>query len=470
MHIGKLSKLNRRAFLRRSGQLAATGTAAAYAMDLASISEASATSVEDYKALVCVFLYGGNDHANTLIPYDATNYSRYQSARSTVAVPRDRLAATRLAQSADDKLTDDITFALAPDMPRLAARFNSGQLALLLNVGPLIAPLTKSQFESSNTQSYPRPAKLFSHNDQQSTWQSFSPEGARTGWGGRIADRALSSNTNSMFTAINATGNAVFLSGELAAPFKVTQAGATQILGLESLYGSRSAGAALGDLLTTHHSHIFEQDYTAITQRSIEYSAFINEGLANANLNTPFDNQSSLSEQLSVVARLIGARKSLGVKRQVFLVSLGGFDTHTNLLARHAALLGQLDAALDAFYNAMTELGVANQVTTFTASDFGRTLTSNGDGSDHGWGGHQFVLGGDVDGGRFFGTAPSISTTSGDQVGRGRLLPSTSVDQFSTTLALWFGVPPSELSSIAPNIGRFSTSDLGFMRERVVST
>ncbi len=471
MFIGKNTEISRRAFLQRTGQLAVAGSAASYALGLAGIGEAAAfSSAGGYKALVCVFLYGGNDYANTLIPFDQPNYDRYAAIRGGggtggIALTQASLANTVLAPPQGQTLTNDIRYALAPTMPRLKARYDQGVMAPLLNVGPLVVPLTKAQYQSDNNASFPKPPKLFSHNDQQSTWQSSGPEGTVTGWGGRMGDLALSSNTNSMFTAINATGNAVFLSGRNALPYQVSSSGAVTIGGLgRRVYNSTAARDALTNLLRAHNGHVFEADYAQTMARSIQYGGFVNDALRNTALTTDFGTTNRLASQLSVVARLIAARAALGVTRQVFLVSIGGFDHHDGLLGSHDALLGQVDFAMDAFYRATVELGVANQVTTFTASDFGRTLTSNGDGSDHGWGSHHFILGGAVNGGRFFGTAPQVSVTSDDQVGQGRLLPTVSVDEYSATLAKWFGVSAGELPSVAPNIGRFAMPDLGFMR------
>lgn len=473
MFIGKSSEISRRAFMRRSSQLAVAGTASTYALGLAGMGEAAAFSnAGGYKALVCVFLYGGNDHGNTLIPFDPTNYARYSDIRGGngeagggIALSRASLANSVLAAPNGQTLTDDIQYALAPTMPRLKARYDAGQMAPLLNVGPLVVPLTKAQYDSGNNTQFPRPAKLFSHNDQQSTWQSSQPEGSTSGWGGRMGDLALTSNTNSMFTVINASGNAVFMTGETAVPYQVSSSGATVMRGVDRgrLYGSSAASTALQSLLTTSHGHFLEADYSMVNARSIEYGAFVNDALESAAIGTDFGEGNGLAAQLRVVANLIAARNRLGVTRQVFMVAMGGFDHHDGLIGSHEGLLGQVDDAMDAFYRATEEIGVANQVTTFTASDFGRTLASNGDGSDHGWGSHHFIMGGDVAGGRFYGTAPQVSLDSDDQVGRGRLLPTVSVDEYSSTLAQWFGVSPSELSSIAPNIGNFAQPDLGFM-------
>jgi uncharacterized protein (DUF1501 family) len=476
MHISKMDDLSRRAFLQRSKQLAIAGTASSFAMGLAGIGEAAAFSAgNDYKALVCIFLYGGNDHNSTLMPFDSANYDLYSAIRGGgpgqtaggITLARASLAPTALTPAGGQVLTNNLQYALAPEMTRLKAIFDAGKMAPLLNVGPLVAPLTLAQYQSSNLVANPRPAKLFSHNDQQSTWQSSKPEGATDGWGGRMGDLALSSNSNSLFTCISATGNAVFLSGQQALSYQVSSGGALAVNGIKSnLFGSSAASTALRTLMTQTSNHVLEAEYNRVAKRSIDAEGVVTAALQPITLATSFTpatGSNSLAQQLRVVARLIAARQPLGAKRQVFMVSMGGFDLHDALITNQSRLMGQLDFAMDAFYRATVELGVANSVTTFTASDFGRTLQSNGDGSDHGWGSHHFIMGGAVNGGRFYGVAPQISVRSADQVGQGRLLPTVSVDQMSATLANWFGVSTSELPSIAPNIGRFSASNLGFM-------
>ena len=476
MHISLMDDLSRRAFLRRSRQLAIAGTASSWALGLTGIGEAAAFSAgSDYKALVCIFLYGGNDHNSTLIPFDSANYDLYSAIRGGgpgqsaggITLARSSLAATALAPSGGQVLTNNLQYALAPEMTRLKARFDEGKMAPLLNVGPLSAPLTLTQYQSSNLIANPRPAKLFSHNDQQSTWQSSKPEGAGDGWGGRMGDLALSSNTNALFTCISATGNAVFLSGQQALTYQVSANGALAVNGLKNaLFGSSAASAALRTLMTQTSMNVLEAEYNRVAKRSIDAEGVVAAALQPITLATSFrpaTGRNPLAEQLQVVARLIAAHQPLGAKRQVFMVSMGGFDLHDSLIGKQGGLLGQLDFAMDAFYRATIELGLSDKVTTFTASDFGRTLQSNGDGSDHGWGAHHFILGGAVNGGRYYGVAPQISVSSNDQVGQGRLLPTVSVDQYAATLASWFGVSASELPSVAPNIGRFSSSNLGFM-------
>lgn len=450
----------RRAFLRRAGQLSLAGVATPWALNLASMGEAAAATASDYKALVCVFLYGGNDHANTLVPVDGLHHGAYARLRSDLATPRDRLLATSLTPRVG--LPDGLQLALAPQMSALKALFDRGRLAVQLNVGPLVVPTTPAQWRN---RSVPLPPKLFSHNDQQSVWQSSQAEGATKGWGGRLGDLALSGNGNAMFSCISVTGNAVYLSGERAMQYQVSDSGPVPVWGARGwLFGSSACSTALRTLMTQSRTHSLENEYVRTTRRSLDAEALLSGALASgAPLTTVFPANNSLADQLKMVARMIAARQSLGVKRQVFMVSLGGFDLHDNLLSRHPALLGRLSDAMAAFHESTVELGVADNVTAFTASDFGRTLSSNGDGSDHGWGSHHFVLGGAVRGRQFYGTAPAIAVNGPDDVGQGRLVPTSSVDQYAATLATWFGVPAGDLARVVPNIGNFNSHDLGFM-------
>jgi uncharacterized protein (DUF1501 family) len=480
MHFIKPQDHTRRAFLRRSAQLAFTGAALPTAINLAAIGEAAAFNATDYKALVCVFLNGGNDPWNTVVPYDNTNYDLYSTIRGGgagrtaggIALGQASLTSTLLAPTTP--LANGRQYALHPVMTGLTSLFNAGQAAVQLNVGPLVVPVTKTQYQGANRALYPLPPKLFSHNDQQSIWQSSSPEGSTIGWGGNIGDLALSSNgTGSLFTCISITGNAVFLSGDQALSYQVSSGGAVKINSVSNnVYGSAAVKNAMRDLVQQARSDVLENEYNRVTQRSIAAEGTINGGIgataAAASANTgefaPFagiPTNNSLASQLKMVARLVAARTSLSTKRQVFFVSLGGFDLHDNLLAGHITNMTRVSEAMTAFYQTTFNLGVAGQVTAFTASDFGRTLTSNGDGSDHGWGSHHFVVGGAVKGKAFYGTPPPVSVGSGtgveDQshVGQGRLLPSASVDQYAATLASWFGVEPTELAGILPNLRNF---------------
>ena len=483
MHLLQPHLHSRRAFLKRSGQLALTGTALPLALNLAAIGEAAAFDATDYKALVCVFMYGGNDYANTVVTYDNPSYNLYSTVRGGgagqtaggIALARADLAATLLnpAVVPADVLGQARQYALHPSMTGLAGLFNTGRAAVQLNVGPLVVPMTRVQYSSSNRVLNPLPPQLFSHNDQQSIWQSSSPEGSTVGWGGNMGDLALAGNSNATFTCMSVAGNAVFLSGDTALQYQVSTGGAIKITSATSaVYGSSAVSSALNGLIRQTSTQKLENEYNRVTQRALNAEASVTAALALAPPTTVFATD-SLSQQLKMVARLIKGQASLGAKRQVFFVSLGGFDLHDNLIAQQPTLMDRVSSAMTAFYNATVELGVANKVTAFTASDFGRTLASNGDGSDHGWGSHHLVVGGAVKGNAFYGTPPPVSVTStaapADQwhVGQGRLLPSTSVDQYAATLAKWFGVADGELPGILPNIGHFGGAgypvNLGFM-------
>jgi uncharacterized protein (DUF1501 family) len=446
----------RREFLRRGTALSLAGIAAPWALNLAAIGEAAAaTAPTDYKALVCVFLYGGNDHGNTLVPYDTANYNAYQSIRTGIALARDTL----LPLSPSVALADGRQMAFAPEWTGMKALFDAGRCGVMLNVGTLVQPTTQAQY---NAKSVPLPPKLFSHNDQQSVWQSSLAEGATSGWGGRIGDLFLSSNATSTFTCVNVSGNAVFMAGQAAVQYQISSDGAVALNAAHNtIFGSQACADALRAITTAPRAHLFENELATIMKRAIDAEGQLATALsAGATIATPFDTGNSLALQLRMVARMIAARNALGTKRQVYFVSLGGFDLHDFLPQQHPGLLTQVSDAIKSFHDATVELGVANAVTTFTASDFGRTLSSNGDGSDHGWGSHHMVVGGAVKGGRFHGKLPATSVNGPDDVGQGRLLPTTSVDQLGATLATWFGASATDLPIVFPNIRNFDANAL----------
>jgi uncharacterized protein (DUF1501 family) len=399
------------------------------------------------------------------VPYDAGNYALYQGMRPSFAYARASLDSTVLVPTADPKDTAGFAhqYALAPELAPLLPLFNGGQLGVMLNVGTLVQPTTKLQYTNKSA---PLPPKLFSHNDQQSVWQSSSPEGATSGWGGRMGDLFQAGNANTTFTCVNVSGNAVFLSGKTAVQYQVSTSGSVQLAGLKSpLFGSAACTEALRTLVSQPRSHLLENEYNRVTKRSIDANAVLTGALASAPaLATPFPAGNSLADQLKMVARMISSASAVGAKRQVFFVSLGGFDNHDQMATVHPALMSTLAAAMSAFYAATAELGVADKVTTFTASDFGRTLSGNNDGSDHGWGSMHFMMGGAVNGKRYYGTAPVVANGGPDDVGQGRLLPSTSVDQFAATMGKWLGVSDSDLLMLLPNLANYnaSTRNLGF--------
>ncbi|MEZ2293602.1 DUF1501 domain-containing protein [Variovorax sp. RCC_210] len=468
MYLINPAEHSRRAFLRRAGHLAIAGTATPFALNLAAMGEAAAQGApaDDYKALVCVFMYGGNDYANTLVNYDADSYAKYRDIRGAIALPFDAdLAKTELKPTV--ALPGGRKYALNPSMTELAALFDLGKMAVQMNVGPLVKPLTRAQYNGSNRRDYPVPPKLFSHNDQQSVWQSSSPEGSTIGWGGNLGDLVLSGQKNaSLFTCISVSGNTVFLSGDEAQQYQVGTGGAVRINSVSTasgnVYGSSAVKAAMQQLAQQPRGHTLENEYNKVTARATSAEGKITSAIMADDLNATFSGNDYLANQLKMVARLIRGRASLGVKRQVFFVSMGGFDLHDDLDTKQGGLMKRVSYAMAAFQRQMELFKIEKSVTAFTASDFGRTLSSNGNGSDHGWGSHHFVVGGAVQGKALYGTAPPVSVGSSaaddDQwhVGQGRLLPTTSVDQYAATLARWFGVPDAELDGILPNLKNFN--------------
>jgi uncharacterized protein (DUF1501 family) len=401
------------------------------------------------------------------VPYDIPShntYTRLRGGAGGLGIDWASLGPTVLVPKKDRR--DGRQYALAPALQALMPAFNAGRMGVLLNVGTLVEPASKVQYEKKSVR---LPPKLFSHNDQQSVWQTSNSEGAGSGWGGRMGDLLASGTSNSTFTAVSARGNAVFLSGNSVVQYQVSSEGSVPINGIVStLYGSGAAAQALRSLITQAPSNnIFELEHARVVERSIRADVKLQDALRIARpLSTVFPD-GGLAAQLRMVARMISAREQLGVKRQVFFVGVGGFDLHDNLLAQHPVLLAGVGGAMAAFDQQMVELGVSNQVTAFTASDFGRTLTSNGDGSDHGWGGYHFVMGGAVDGKNLFGKSPILGDNGPDDVGQGRMLPTMAVDQLAATLATWMGVSgDSDLKTVVPNIGNYDplTRNVGIFR------
>ena len=443
----------RRTFIRQAAcaALGASGLVGAIA-DLRKLNAATYPVAGDYKALVCVFLYGGNDGNNVIIPHDADGYAAYAAARSVLAIPQSALLPIILPDG------DGRDFGFHPKLPELQSLFNQGKLALVANVGTLVGPITKTEYLSGGAAV---PPELFSHSDQSVQWQTSAPNEVRIGWGGRTADllSSMNGNTNVSLT-ISVAGTNVFEAGNAVIPFQVSP---TSSFGLAGFNGTANANVrlqAFKELLAQPHQNLLEKAYADTVTRSIADNEML---LAVPPINTTFPN-TDLGRQLKMVARFIGGRTNLGMQRQIFFCAVSGYDTHSGQLTAQTNLLTELNQALSAFYSATVELGVEQQVTTFTASDFGRTFRSNGYGSDHGWGNHQFVLGGAVRGGRLYGTFPTLAIDGPDDTGQqGRWIPTTSVEEFSATMASWFGVADSDLPTIFPNIGRFANPNLGFL-------
>ena len=454
-------RASRRQFLKTASLMSIAGAASPFALNLATIGAASAQSAPGYRAIVCLFLYGGNDHTNTLIPYDQPSYDEYFASRDTIAIARDQLTPNATGTVASQGGRE---FAFHPQLTGFKSFWDQGKLAVVANVGPLVVPTTKAQY---NARSVPLPPKLFSHNDQQSAWQADEArgEGANVGWGGRLGDLLASQNAASVFTCISASGNAVFLSGTNVIQYQVSSSGAVSIAGITgTLYGSASATTAYRSLLTRASANLIENEIGVITNRSITANEQLRTALPAASSLVPaIPANNNLASQLNVVARIIAARGALGSGRQVFFVSLGGFDHHDFLVTQHTDRMTQLNAAVDVFYTWLGRLGVQNDVTLFTASDFGRTLTSNGDGSDHGWGSHHFVVGGSVLGHEVYGTfSPTTFGTSVD-VGQGSMIPGVAVDQYAATFARWLGVSDTDVPLVLPNVGNYPSRYLAFL-------
>ncbi len=455
-----MSELSRRAFLKRLGYLTAAGVASPLTLNMMGVAEAATQTATDYKALVCVFLDGGNDQANTLIPIDPTNYNTYKKVRQDIALD----GASVLPLIPTTSLADGLKLGFHPELKGLNSLFHLKKLAVLQNVGTLIEPTSLAQYKNK---SVALPQKLFAHNSQKDLWETTASQAFREGWGGKVGDLILSHNAQSMFTCISTSDNALFLTGDRATALNVTSDGIVPIWAAKEnsrLYNSQKAAAALRKIITSPRNNIMENHINLVTRRSMEAESLMSSALRDSGeLKTQFTAGNSLAQQLKTVARLIKSRDSLGVKRQVFFVKVGDFDTHSDLLRRHGRLMAVVDDALSSFYQAIEELGMTKNVTTFTASDFGRTFSSNGDGSDHGWGSHHIIMGGAVNGREFYGDAPEIGLGTAQDIGQGRWLPTTSIDEYSATLAKWFGVSNSDLGLIAPNLYKFDKPDLGFM-------
>lgn len=463
--------ISRRSFLRQ-GSCAALGLAG-ITSQLFSMRAMGAMldgkTFPDYKALVCIFLFGGNDSGNTLIPWAGAdeNWDTYASERTSLAIPQELLAPHVITPPN----TGGRSFALHPSLAGLRGLFNQGNVSVLSNVGTLLFPMTRAEYQNGTV---PRPPQLFGHNTQQEQWQLSRPNATDAlGWGGRIADalQALGTNAGSTVSMnISLSGNSRFLSGRDVTPYSVSTSG-PKTLRLNELGDRSRSEQALLDMIAVHQDQTHPAStpmgkvIADVTQRSHENGQLINQLLEKGTAITQETPESNLARQLAMVARLIEFGKSgLGHQRQIFFCATGGFDTHDDQLEGqaadqgiHASRLREINDAMVYFWNALGQINMRNSVTTFTASDFGRTYRSNGDGSDHAWGAHHFVMGGDqVDGGKVYGDFPSVLLNGPQDSGnRGQFIPTTSVDEYGFEFARWMGVPLSDMDTVFPNIGRF---------------
>jgi uncharacterized protein (DUF1501 family) len=416
----------------------------------------AASDTSGYRALVCVFLHGGNDSFNWLVPRDVTGYAEYAAARGTLALPVNSL----LPLSGGGA-----QLGLHASCSGLQSLFNTGRAAFVGNVGTLVQPVTAAQVRNGGAE---LPRHLYSHSDQQSQWMTSAPHStAPRGWAGRVADLLHAQSYNPRL-AVNLSlgGSNLWQSGRDTVPYALGLDGAPEFRPMVDR--SYRSGARSDLLLALQQQALGGQNrlarQLATTQsRAVELSSLVNDGIGGMSaLQTAFPD-TALGRQLHMAARMVQARDAIGVSRQMFFVSMGGWDTHDDQLVRQSTLLAELSAGISAFHAAMTEVGAEQAVTTFTASDFGRTLSSNGDGSDHGWGGHALVVGGAVNGGQIFGTLPSLAINGPDDAGWGRIVPTLATDQYAATLARWFGVAENDLDLVFPHLDRFSARDLGFM-------
>jgi uncharacterized protein (DUF1501 family) len=444
---------SRRSFLT-TASMAAAGSALGFRPF--GMLNALAQTTSDYKALVCIFMFGGNDANNMLIPFDTAGYGNYSSIRGPLALPQNTLL----------QLAPQPNFALHPSMPEVQSLFNSGNAAFLANVGTLLSPTTGAQYQANQVV---QASNLFSHPDQQLEWQNQMQSAAgNSGWAGRMADKMNTQyNPGSLVPMIaSLSGDALFCNGTATSPVSVSAGGPGVVPCSDHSYCSgRQQTAQQFSTLSSGVSLI--QADNSITNNAYAYNATLANAMSSVSpLKTVFPTAgNSFGAQLQEVAKLIQVRAALGVTRQIFFVGAGNFDTHGDQLPLQAALLSQVSPALGAFYQSLQEMNLADSVTAFTCSDFARTLQPNSSaGSDHAWGGHHIIFGGAVKGGKIYGTFPTLALGGPEDAGtNGRWVPTTASAQYAATLAQWFGLPASELAYVLPYINNFSTNNLGFL-------
>ncbi len=466
------SKINyvsrsRRNFVRNTGCAALGGTT--FLSTLLNLKSLGASSIfnsavagGEYKALVCLLFSGGNDSYNMLIPTDPNEYADYAASRSNLAIP----AVDIIDINANN--TGSRTFGLHPSLPKTAALFNSGKMSFVSNVGSLIQPTTKSEFYNGTV---PVPLGLYSHADQIMHWQTGIPhDRVATGWGGKMADMLQACNTNTNISmCLSMSGTNVWQTGNTTTEFAMHP---TQ--GAVSIYGDNDdwlantvRKEALDNILDANYSDLFMNGYKNIIKTSRIGGQQLQAAIEMAPVfNEPFVGD-NLSQSLNMVANAISAQSTLGMNRQIFFIEYGGWDMHDTLINQQSGKLSEVDNALHSFNAAMEQLGISDNVTTFGISEFGRTLSSNGDGSDHGWGGNVFAMGGAVNGSSIFGDFPLLDLGNDIEVGGGVFIPTTSADEYFAEIAMWFGVPDSDLTTLFPNLGNFysvgSGNPIGFL-------
>lgn len=449
-----MKTLNRRQFLKVGSTTATAAFASTPGLAFAQ-GVSTAAPFADYKALVCVFLFGGNDSFNMLVPRSNAEYDVYARSRQNLAIDRNSLLPITAASAGG------VDYGLHFSMGGIKNLFDAGRVAFVSNVGPLVEPTTRDQYFN---QSVALPPQLFSHNDQQDQWLSLKGNTvSKTGWAGRIAD-LIRTNVVGQQMSTNASlfGSSLFQSAEETIAYVMGPQGPIPFDGFGDTTPFLEQRQAFENILAATYGSVYERAFAEIQRRATASADLISNTIA---LPPGFTTQfptTQLGDQLRTVARLIERRDALDMQRQIFFVATGGFDSHDDQVANQPGLLAGISEAISAFYDATVQIGVADSVTTFTQSDFGRTLTSNGDGSDHAWGGVQFVVGDSVMG-DMYGNYPLLEIGGADDVGGGRMIPTTSADQYAATLAKWFGIDDLDLGAVTPNLGNFIERDLGFM-------
>ena len=461
------SHLNRRMFLKRLALLGTSASLLATQDRFQLISSAAAatsdySNLSDHKSLVCIFLNGGNDGFNTLIPYEPDQYQNYQTSRASLAIPRSELTPLKGGQQA-----------FHPSLSDLSNLYDTDKLAVVANVGSLIQPISKFEFQQGSA---PLPSALFSHSHQQSFWQTArQPEGGilPTGWGGRMADLLHSSNVQANTPlSYSLSGSNFWLGADTTSSFSMNSAGIKEFNHFQDINWpawNKSRFQAFSGIQSLDYSDsLLKRQMNNVYDQARGRIDILGEAYRNApEITTVYPKKNNLASSLKAIAQMISIREELGLKRQFFFVSLGGWDTHNDQLDKHSAQLSTLNDAMKAFYETTVELGVSNSVTTFTASEFGRTYGPNREGTDHAWSSHNFVMGGAVDGGKIHGQLPSFELGGIDDSsssGTGRFIPQYSVDQYAGTLGKWMGISDSDNREILTNLNNFSTVDLGFMK------
>lgn len=457
-------RLSRRQFLGQAS-CAAVGSTALFStlLNLRMASTAAAQTLPmggDYKALVCLFLAGGADSYNFLAPYGQDEYNEYAAVRADLALPRNSMLPLTLANPIGKQL------GMHPGLPELHSMFQAGNLAWVSNVGTLIEPTTLAQYQAQSTR---LPLGLYSHADQIKQWQTSVPQsGDAIGWAGRTADLLHSLNDNDKISMnISVSGSNVWQNGNNTFQYAIGTEGSEGLVTHDWHWnGYPARGAAIDSMMDIEYENLFKKTFAQSTKNAVDAHAEFSSAIEGVTFTTQFpDNY--LAAQLRMVARTIAARSALGMRRQTFFVQFGGWDHHDEVLSNMGAMAPVISSSVAAFFSALEEINEQNNVTLFSASDFGRTLTSNGEGSDHAWGGNHFVAGGAVNGQNVYGSYPDLYQGNAVDTGRGRLIPTTSVDEYFAELALWFGVSPQDLPVVLPNITNFMnpgpTGPLGMM-------